>query len=105
MTLEYRGFSIDDAGIILHFVSHDPGPGKASDYSVRIPDGELTGDPQRDIQNISNRIQRKLGRGIGASAYLDRLLGSIFEVEGARVIRQDQASASTAEASQPEIVK
>lgn len=105
MILEYRGFSIDDIGIILHFVSHDPGPGNANDYSIRIPDGELTGDPDRDIQNISNRVMRKLGRGVGASAHIDRLLGLVVEIEGAREIRPDPDTAATAEASVPEIIK
>ena len=74
-------YSVDDAGIHLHFVCSNPGPGEPSDYFALLTDGELAG--ATTVENIINALTTKLKRTYRLQSIapkLDGLIGTVIRI-------------------------
>jgi len=58
--LSLESYEVVDDGVVLGFVSLDPPAGQPSDYSVKISEKDLTGDPKADALVVQAALERKL---------------------------------------------
>lgn len=76
VTLTFTSYEVTDEGIVLHFVSPDPGPGEMSDYYVLLTDTELAGvSNQSQLATlIRTKLERRI-RAVGIASKLDPFIG------------------------------
>lgn len=76
MTFKFIDYEVKDDGIVLHFISPDPGAGKASDYYIFLTDSELAGiSTQLALKTtVTTKLQRKL-QAAGIATKLDPFIG------------------------------
>lgn len=77
MTLTFTSYEVHDTGILLHFVSPDPGAGMPSDWFVGLTDAELAGaSNQAQLrQLVLDKLNRKFRAASGIAARLDPFIG------------------------------
>lgn len=70
----------DDEGVVIHFVSPNPGPGQASDYYLRLTDADLTGAvTDVALRALINTKLRKKFRAVGVAVKIDPLINEEFQ--------------------------
>lgn len=75
-TLTFTGYEVDDASVRLTFLNPDPGPGRASEYTIAVSDAELaavtTAAQLRTL--VTAKLQRKL-QAANIASKLDGFIG------------------------------
>ncbi len=77
MTLMFTAYEVTDGGIVLHFVSPDPGAGQPSDWYAGVTDAELAAATTNVLlrQLVLNKLTRKLRAAGGIATRLDPFIG------------------------------
>ena len=75
-SLTFVSYMVTDAGIEMHFVCANPGPGEASDYRVTISDAEVAGvtNGAQFAALVDGKLQRKF-RALNIASKLDQFIG------------------------------
>lgn len=77
----FLGYTVEDAGIEMEFVNPFPGPGKPTNYTIRLTDNELAGvtTPAQLRTLVTTKLQRKV-QASGIASKLDAFIGQTVTI-------------------------
>lgn len=79
--LTFLRYEVQDDGVVLEFVNFSPGPGKPTNYTIKLTDAELSGVttlPQLRTL-VTAKLQRKI-QASGVATKLDGLIGATVTI-------------------------